>query len=189
MLKGVSLKLLFLLTSALGACVPATNSTQGTSAMTAAAQFDQTAHDRAQIVALAAQFADAVNRHDWDAMASLHTEDAVWEGAAGELSFRNQGRAAIAAWLHGNVPKLEVVYYLCSPPHIELIAADRARSRLSMWELLRIRSSGELKHIYGIYSDELVKRDGRWLFARRSVTVKHQESQSSQGGQLEGTAR
>lgn len=109
-------------------------------------------------------------------MAELHTEDAVWEGAAGELSFRNQGRADILAWLRGNEPKLEVVYYFCSAPHIEELSEDHARSRASMFELLRIRATGELKHIYGVYSDELVKRDGSWRFARRSVSVRHQHS-------------
>jgi hypothetical protein len=135
--------------------------------------------DRMQIAALTARFADAANRHDWETMAALHTEDAVWEGAAGELSFRNEGRAAILAWLRGNVPKLEVVYYLSSPPHIEELSEDRARSRLSMLELLRVRATGELKHIYGVYSDEIVKRDGRWLFARRTVAVRHEESEAS----------
>lgn len=132
--------------------------------------------DHVRIAALVSDFADAVNRRDWEAMANLHTENAVWEGAAGELSFRNQGRGAILAWLRGNEPKLEVVYYMCSTPHIEVLEGDRATSRLSMFELLRVRDTGELKQIYGIYSDELVKRDGRWFFARRSVSVRHQQN-------------
>jgi hypothetical protein len=48
-----------------------------------------------------------------------------------------------------------------------------------MLELLRVRATGELKHIYGVYSDEVVKRDGRWLFARRTVAVRHEESEAS----------
>jgi hypothetical protein len=73
------------------------------------------------------RFADAVNRHDWQAMATLFVEDAVWEAAAGELSFRQEGRKAIQARLESNIEHVEVVFYLAGPPLIELTAPKGSR--------------------------------------------------------------
>lgn len=127
--------------------------------------------DRLQIAELSTRFADAVNRHDWEAVAELYAEDAIWETSAGKLGFRHEGRAAIRRFLLDNPNDVEVMAYTTAPPFIETISSQRARTRLNMTEYLRVRATGEIKRIMGVYSDELVKRDGRWQFAHRSFAL------------------
>ena len=127
--------------------------------------------DRLQILDHTARFADCANRHDWDSMALLFDENAIWETAAGGLGFRHEGRPAIQRFLLDNPNGVDVLAYAASMPVIELTALDRARSRLHITELLRLRATGETKRIFGTYEDELVKRDGRWYFAHRRFTM------------------
>jgi ketosteroid isomerase-like protein len=129
--------------------------------------------DTVAIANVYARFVDVVNRHDWEAVAALHREDAVWEGAAGELGFRNEGRSAIRAWLIGNVPKLTVVHYLSGPPMVRVIAPGRAEATVSVTELLRIESTGELRQLFGVYTDELIRDEGGWAFAHRRFKLHH----------------
>lgn len=133
---------------------------------------ESTRPDRWQIAELTARFADAVNRHDWQTVAQLCAEDAVWETSAGKLGFRYQGRAAILEFLLENPNGVEVLAYTTTTPFIETMSSNRARTRLNMTEYLRVRATGEIKQIVGVYSDELVKRDGRWQFAHRSFSMR-----------------
>ena len=66
---------------------------------------------------------------------------------------------------------VEIVAYLTMPPFIETMSAERARTRLNITEYLRILASGEVKRLVGVYSDDLVKREGRWQFAHRSFAL------------------
>lgn len=127
--------------------------------------------DRLQIAELSHRFMDAVNRHDWETMASLCAEDAVWEVAAAELGFRHKGRVAIRKFLTENPNGVEILAYQTTTPFIETLSAHRAKTRLAMTEYLRIKATGETKRIVGTYSDELVKREGRWQFVHRSFVL------------------
>lgn len=127
---------------------------------------------RLQIAELVARFSDAANRHDWEAMAELYADDAIWETAAGKLGFRYQGRAAIRKFLLENPNGVEVLAYTTTTPFIETLSDERARTRLNMTEYLRILATGETKRIVGVYEDELIKRRGRWQFAHRSFTLR-----------------
>jgi len=154
---------------ALVALVSSTACVRGT-----AAQPSQAPHvdaDRLQIAELSQRFSDAVNRHDWNLLAQLCVEDAIWEASAGKLGFRHEGRAAILKFLLENPNGVDVVAYTTSTPFIEAITGERARTRLNMTEYLRVRATGEIKRIVGIYSDELVKREGRWQFAHRRFAL------------------
>jgi uncharacterized protein (TIGR02246 family) len=130
--------------------------------------------DRLEIAQVLTSFSAAVNRHDWNTMSDLFAEDAVWEASAGDLGFRHEGRDAIRRFLHGNEENVEVLYYSTGASHIELVGPDRARATTPMIELLRLPRTGEEKELFGVYRDELVKIDGRWLFASRAVDVRRQ---------------
>src|SRR5688500_10378943 len=114
------------------------------------------------VAALYARFPAAANDHAWPEMVELFAQDASWQAAAGELGFQHQGRHAIEAWLHGNQDKVEVLFYLAAPPRVELVTPTLARAQTSMNELLRLKPSGEIKQLFGVYRDELRKSDGRW---------------------------
>lgn len=106
-------------------------------------------------------------------MSALFAEDAIWETSAGTLGFRHEGRPVIHAWLTSNPGHVEVVFYLASEPTVELLSLDRARAQTSITELLRFQDSGEIKQLFGVYTDELVKQAGEWRFAHRRFTLRH----------------
>jgi len=129
-----------------------------------------------------ARFSDAANRHDWSTIADLFAEDALWETAAGTLGFRFQGRSAIHDGLVHNTSTLEVLHYQGAPPVVDLMAPDRARARTSISELLRVFATGEVKHLFGVYDDELTRRDGRWRFTHRSFTLRWETDERPRDG-------
>jgi hypothetical protein len=47
----------------------------------------------------------------------------------------------------------------------------RGSGRLNITEYLRIHATGEIKLIVGVYSDDLVKCEGRWQFAHRTFPL------------------
>jgi len=123
--------------------------------------------ERLQITELIARFTDAASRRDFATMPELFVEDAVWEADAEGLGFRHHGRDEIRRWLTDNPNRVEVVFYLAVPTVVELDGPDHARTRTLMTELLRKLDTGEHLQLFGTYDDELVRRDGRWQFARR----------------------
>lgn len=123
-----------------------------------------------------ARFSAAANDHDWDAMAAMFDPEATWEAGAGPLGFHHRGRPAIHSWLLGNRDKLEVLFYLAAPPRIDLVSPEKARAQTSMNELLLVKSTGEVKQLFGVYHDELRKQDGRWLFVARRFELRRELS-------------
>lgn len=137
-------------------------------------ELDPELVDRLAIGDQVARFSDAVNRQDWPALGGFFADEGVWEASAGELGFRYQGLDAIRDGLARNAQAVEVVHQQVSPAVVDVAGLDRAFARTSMSELLRVRATGEVKHLFGIYSDELVKRAGRWRFVRRTFTLRRE---------------
>ena len=69
-----------------------------------------------------------------------------------------------------------MLFYLASPPVVELVAPGRARTRTTMTELLRFLDTGEVRQLFGMYTDELVLRGGRWRFVHRRFELRHETS-------------
>jgi hypothetical protein len=133
-------------------------------------------YERQRVADVIARFTDLAARRDFKGLPDLFVDEAVWESAAGGLGFRHQGRDAIARWLTSNPNRVEVLFYLASPPVVELVAPGRARTRTTMTELLRLLDTGEVRQLFGIYTDELVLRGGRWRFAHRRFELRHETS-------------
>jgi SnoaL-like domain len=143
--------------------------------------------DQRRLVAdVIARFTDLAARRDLSRLPELFVEEAVWESGAGGLGYRHEGRDAIAKWLASNPNRVEVLFYLSSPPVVELVAPDRARSRTTMTELLRFLDTGEVRQLFGMYSDELVLRAGRWRFAHRRFELRYETSHGVRQKQARG---
>lgn len=139
--------------------------------------------DAERVAQAIARFNAAVPLHDFEAMADAFTEHAVWEASAGKLGFRHEGRAAIQAWLTGNPGRVEVLFYLAGPSAIELRAAGRAQAFTAVTELLRLKDSGEVRQLFGVYRDELVEEGGRFRFAHRRFELRHDiQVEAAHGG-------
>jgi ketosteroid isomerase-like protein len=126
------------------------------------------------IRSLIERFSDATNHHEWGALEALLTEDAVWE-VAGPKGWRFEGLAAIKAGLAGNVEKVEMLVQTLSPVVIHVEGPERATARSTLNEVLRFKDSGTAMQIVGTYSDQLVKQDGRWRFARRTFHLRYED--------------
>ena len=144
--------------------------------------------DRAAIEQLLMRYATALNTQDADTYVSLFTSDAVFElrrstdeppflgPFVGRDALRRQWFPDAAAGSAGERDSLEFGPMRHVTTNYEIdIAGDRATVRAFFMEVV---SNGDNRppgsnpptiHAMGRYEDELVKRDGRWLFSKRVV--------------------
>lgn len=123
--------------------------------------------DKDAIREVLAEYCFRLDGGDFAGMAALFTEDGTWDTAFG----RAAGRAAIAALARD----LRVRAGADRPRAIHLVTniaialdGDRARVR-SNWTVVQNSAEGPKIGSGGGYDDEMVKRNGRWLFHRRKI--------------------
>jgi uncharacterized protein (TIGR02246 family) len=134
------------------------------------------ADDRAEIENLMARYLFALDFRDAPAYAATFTEDGELDFASGVVT----GRKAIAetvASLGTNVSQAvrEASALMARSRHnVTSIAievnGDRAKAR-AYWSSLRVGDGGKGVEVvsYGHYEDELVRQNGKWLFAKRKI--------------------
>jgi hypothetical protein len=134
------------------------------------------ADDRAEIEDLMARYLFAIDYFDWDAYVATFAPDGELEFAAGVTRGRDAIRTAvtnfsagIGRFYHtadGQPAKLRHVT-LQSAVRIE---GDRAWARTQWVEMANHGPNDEMKMgTFGLYEDEFVRLDGRWLIQRRNV--------------------
>ena len=118
------------------------------------------AEDRLEIHELLARFAHALDEGDGEAFAATFTEDGTfWNGLKTVT-----GRAALLEMGAGGVPGRSRHF---NTDH--LIEGDGDKANLKAY-LLVTRGLGQ-EPIVATCNDDLVKVDGKWLFAYRRVTA------------------
>ena len=122
--------------------------------------------DKDAIREVLAQYCFHLDGGSFDEMAALFTEDGIWHTDFG----KGVGRAGIAEHARslraGSAPRPRGVH-LCTNISIAL-DGDRARVR-SNWFVAQNSDSGPKVSSAGGYIDDMVKRDGRWLFQYRKI--------------------
>lgn len=127
--------------------------------------FSGPIEDRLAIRELAEVYGDGVVRIDPETWASVWAEDAQWDFMGTLL----EGREAIVAmWLQA-MSGLDAVSFQCLPAAIE-VAGDTAIARVQTQEVLKFKD-GTTRMVGGLYTDRLVKREGRWLYSYRSFQI------------------
>lgn len=121
--------------------------------------------DRLAIRELHEIYGDGVVRFDKDTWGSVWAEDADWDFMGMEL----KGREAIVEMWLGAMSNFEAVSFQCVPASIE-IDGDKATSRCQTQEVLKGKD-GSTRMIGGLYTDELEKRDGRWVYTKRAFKI------------------
>ena len=106
--------------------------------------------------------------YDADAIAALFTEDAVWDG--GGLGFC-EGREAIRRFFSAAPSRTAFAIHYVANPLIE-VTGDTATGQWLLWQPMTRRAGDEAFWLGARYDDEYVRRDGAWLFARVTVTVR-----------------
>ncbi|MFC4256869.1 hypothetical protein GRI97_14905 [Altererythrobacter xixiisoli] len=134
------------------------------------------ARDRAEIEDLMARYLFAMDYHDADGYAGCFTEDGILDYAMGTLQGREQIRAealifrdkiaeVFVDW-QGRPAKLR---HLVQHKAIR-VEGNRAWNTGMWFEMTNGGPEGALKtESFGTYEDDLVRIDGRWLFARRKI--------------------
>jgi len=132
--------------------------------------------DRAEIEDLMARYLFAIDYFDWDAYVGTFAPDAELEFARGVTKGREAIRQVVMDFSKG----IGRVYHTADGQpgklrHVILqssirVEGDRAWGR-SLWlEMANHGPNDEPKiGTYGIYEDEFVRLDGKWLIQRRNV--------------------
>lgn len=123
--------------------------------------------DKDAIRELLAEYCFRLDDGRYDDMAALFTEDGTWDTAFGKAT----GRAAIA----GLARSLRARAGPDRPRAVHLvtniaIALDSTRARVrSNWMVMQNSPAGPKIGSGGAYIDDIVERDGRWLFHYRKI--------------------
>lgn len=128
------------------------------------------AEDTLAIQRIIVDYADRIDRQDFDAYADLFAEDGVWQNGATV----RRGKAEIKDLLVGlfGTPPDGFVnkdsYHLVSNPQVD-IAPDGNTATARSRHLLVMRGEGgaPVPMLAGLYEDELVRENGVWKIARR----------------------
>lgn len=121
--------------------------------------------DRIAIRETLEAYADAVFRRDGDAWGATWAENAEWDLAGTQVS----GKANIVGLWTTAMKGFSFVAFFVQAAEIRIDGA-RAQVRSYTVEEL-VETGGNFRHIVGRYDDEMVKTDGRWLFARRTYRI------------------
>lgn len=124
----------------------------------------QRLEDEAEIRALVAQFADACTRADYESFGKVWSESGKW-AIHDPFPLSSQGRKAIVNMMAGLREGRE---FFVQFPHsgVITIAGDKATARWIMHEASK--GPGETYYNnYGLYTDALIKNEGKWEFAQR----------------------
>lgn len=130
--------------------------------------FSGPMEDRLAIRELYDAYADSGSRGDREGWLGCFAEDARWKTHYFDLT----GHQAIGAKYDEIMADITDTTFFTQMGSIE-VEGDRARVRMQQSESLLNRSGGTYD-LVGEYNDELVRRDGRWLFKHKIYLVKRE---------------
>ena len=149
---------------------------RGAGAVSAPSYAPNYAADRAEIEDLMARYLFAMDWGDFDAYGDMFTEDGELEYARGTAKGRDAIGESVRAFKqaiggfykdsHGNPA---ILRHIIAQTVIR-VEGDRAFAVALWWEMANDGPGDKPKAgTFGTYEDELVRQDGRWLFAKRRI--------------------
>jgi len=129
------------------------------------------AADRVAIHALLIEYGAALDRRDFDAFARLFGEDGIYEaGPGGSAVGAETGPMMRHVFATGPNATNTPNFHLFFNELIWFDAPDRARSTsLCLFMTPDRETKRPTVAVSAHYEDELVRKDGEWLFARRTL--------------------
>jgi hypothetical protein len=124
--------------------------------------------DKFEIQTLTQRYADAVMRHDADDWGACWSVNGKWNLGPQAI----EGREAIVTAWSGMMAGFPFAAFLVQPAMVE-VDGDTAKSRTYVQETLQ-QADGTAFRVIGVYNDDCVREDGKWVFAERNYTVLYQ---------------
>ena len=126
--------------------------------------------DREEIRNLLQEYRRTLDVRDLRAFSALFAAQGTWTGRSGEATGPDGIHAMLTAVLPGNPPAPgPTLWHLITDPAIA-VDGDRATASSLWMHVRRGEDARPLLPTLGGYDDELIREDGRWRFARRTVT-------------------
>lgn len=138
-------------------------------ALPAAAQRNETA-DRAAIHQLLVDYGATLDARDFDAFSALFGKDGVYvTGSGAETHGVEAGEAMRKAFANNANHSREPNFHLFFNEVVTFDGPDRAHARsMSLW-MVPGDNNRPVAALSARYEDDLVRKNGHWLFARRAV--------------------
>jgi hypothetical protein len=125
--------------------------------------------DREEIRRLIAEYRFTLDRRDLRAFSALFAREGSWSGRSGEATGPEAIFTMLSAQLPDNPPApASTLWHLNSDPVID-VDGDRATAFTHWMHVRRGEGDTVLMPTLGGYEDTLVREDGAWRFARRTV--------------------
>jgi len=140
-------------------------------AVPAAAQRDETV-DRAEIHALLMAYGSTLDAHDFDGFGALFARDGVYAAGTGAQAHGGAEAAAMMRRIFETSP-LGIAgpkYRVFFNELVDFDGPDRAHASAMSFYMVPGEDGRPVIAMMARYTDELVREDGRWRFARRRVT-------------------
>ncbi|MAF46064.1 MAG: hypothetical protein CL407_09105 [Acidimicrobiaceae bacterium] len=106
--------------------------------------------------------------YDPDGIASLFTEDGIWDG--GKTFGVANGRDAIRKHFQGAASRISIARHQVMNPIIE-VTNDTATGHWLLFQPCTDGTTGEAVWLAATYNDQYVKSDGVWLIDRLTIDV------------------
>lgn len=133
--------------------------------------------DRLAIRELNDTYADGVVRKDASTWATVWADEAHWN----LMGHTVDGKETIVGFWTQAMTNFDAVSFACVPCMIA-VDGDRATSRAQTQEIMRM-ADGKTRVVGGLYTDELAKIGGQWLFTSRvfAIVAEYNPAESQQG--------
>ncbi|MCB2046831.1 MAG: nuclear transport factor 2 family protein [Novosphingobium sp.] len=131
-------------------------------------EFEQLC-DRLEIRELAERYTMGITAHDWDLVGSCYHDDARWH--VPQMGYDLNGRNAIVAGVRELVEPNELHMQMLHSLVFDRLDQDRSEIRSILHELAHHPSGERGVNVFGIYYDEVTRRDGEWKFQNRRFEI------------------
>ncbi len=155
--RGLALCALILMPAMAGLAQPRTGSIEARL---------QRVEDELAIRRVLVDYAAFLDGRNYDAYAALFTADGEWTGGGGSFKGQPAIRAMLANVLGPAGAENGSNFHLITNPRIDL-DGDRARATSRYLFVMRAPDGRPQPSLAGIYTDDLVRVDGKWKIRRR----------------------
>jgi hypothetical protein len=123
--------------------------------------------DKQAIAELLYAYAQGIDRRDSNLLETVFTEECQLHYGA----YDHPARVLIDSWRANRPPAFLMTHHLYGNIAVRFHGADRARSITYFFAQHRAKHEGRImdEMVRGRYLDRLIKQDGRWRFAERTL--------------------